>query len=205
MHSSSTMAMSEPSASCTSTAFSGVSKCSAPSRCDRKSTPWSVIFRSPARLKTFKAVSQPDKCSSRVATLLQARCLLKLRQIAAQPTLSKTQTSQSPKTTPNADPALIFFGFAAENPIANRMRIQIQDSSRELPSATSHLGASLARKELTLVATMCSGSTSPGDFSASVIMANIEVMADGIVACVAIANEVEYFNPAPVNRLNDAQ
>src|SRR5260370_41295197 len=156
-------------------------------------------------VKNFKDVSHPGKCSSRVATLLQARCLLKLRQMAAQPTLSKTQTSQSPKTTPNADPALIFFGFAAENPIANRMRIQIQDSSRELPSATSNLAPSLPRKELTLVATMCSGSTAPGDFSASVRMANIEVMADGIVACVAIANEVEYFNPAPVNRLNDAQ
>src|SRR5712692_6765840 len=155
--------------------------------------------------KNFKDVSHPGKCSSRVATLLQARCLLKLRQMAAQPTLSKTQTSQSPKTTPNADPALDFFGFAAEKPIARSARNQIQKISSDEPRDCNHFGASLPRKELTLVATMCSGSTSPGDFIASVMMANIEVMADGIVACVAIANEVEYFNPAPVNRLNDAQ
>src|SRR5260370_5917776 len=114
-------------------------------------------------VKNFKDVSHSSKCSSRVATLLQARCLSKMRQMAAQPTLSKTQTSQRPKTTPNADPALIFFGSAAEKPIANRMRIQIQGSSREVPSAHSHLRASLPRNELTLVATMCSGSTSPGD------------------------------------------
>ncbi len=53
-HSSKAMIRSAPSATWTSTAFSGERKCRAPSRCDWNSTPSSLIFLRRARLKTWK-------------------------------------------------------------------------------------------------------------------------------------------------------
>ena len=44
-HSSSTIAMSDPSCAWMSVAFSGVSRCAEPSRCDRKRAPSSSIVR----------------------------------------------------------------------------------------------------------------------------------------------------------------
>ena len=54
MHSSRTMAMSEPSACWISMDFSGVRKCSEPSRCERNTAPSSVTLRSSAKLNTWK-------------------------------------------------------------------------------------------------------------------------------------------------------
>ena len=53
-HSSSTIMMSLPKASWTSTVEAGVNLCVSPLRCDWKVTPSSVILRRPERLKTWK-------------------------------------------------------------------------------------------------------------------------------------------------------
>src|SRR5258708_6187351 len=61
MHSSRTMAMSEPRASWISAAFAGVRRCSEPSRWERKRTPPSVIFRHCVILKTSEHREEEDE------------------------------------------------------------------------------------------------------------------------------------------------
>jgi hypothetical protein len=52
-HSSSSIAMSEPSSACTRIDSSGVSSFFSPFRCDRKATPWSSTLRSFASENTW--------------------------------------------------------------------------------------------------------------------------------------------------------
>ena len=62
MHSSKAIAISAPSAICTSIECSGVKKWLLPSRCERKRTPSSVTLRSPLRLRNLKAAGVGEHC-----------------------------------------------------------------------------------------------------------------------------------------------
>src|SRR5207245_8779442 len=94
-------------------------------------------------------------------------------------------------------------GWAAEKPVARSSRVQIQNKSADAASFSSHLGASLETSVPRLVATICSGSTSPGFLKYMTTMPKTEPIADGMIACALMPNEVPNRRFAPARRLNE--
>src|ERR1700684_1489586 len=114
----------------------------------------------------------------------------------------RTQSAQTATTIVSPFPNEIFFGFAAEKPIAINIITQKEKTSNEVNSAIIHRGESLEIYAPGFEPTRCSRSIVSGDFRNNKINDRSPWIASGIQEKDTMASATLKLSRVPASKLN---